>query len=409
MLYQTSPAPVRFGHCSGFAFDGDYVRLDADVVVTSPLEAVGREWSLRLVATPVSASSPAADITLAELSCGTLYPDEHGRVSISGTTTASLPAGSGEYALSLALASIGPDRLEVCDRVCFARNEAFLVPRLAGLVGYAIDGEIVHVTVERIENPRACDNLSGTLALELWALPAPYQGGAFAGVQFGSVTLGTLAGQNGWTDLALDLPRAALAPGQWQLVLMLREWTPAGYLTRDYCNFALPLDVAEAPPAAQSMAIAAAAERAASPVLPAATAPAPAPAPAPAAAVSAVPAQPVKDTPKAAAPLQSGKDEKTEKTTKTEKAAGTESPVAAVKDAKPSPATKAVPAKAKPADTGVSINTASEAELLALPGLTAKLVKGIIAGRPWAQVNDLIAVKGIGPKMLEKLRALIRA
>lgn len=384
MFTHSSPAPVRFGHCSGFAFDGDHVRLDADLVVTSPLEAGGCEWSLQLLAAPVSAAASAGELTLAELPCGTLMPDEHGRLSVSGTTIACLPAGHGAYALSLALASVTSGRTEVCDRVRFERNEAFSMPRLAGVVGYVLDGDIARVSVQRIENPRGSDNLSGTLALELWALPAPYQGGAFSGVRFGSVTLGTLAGQASWSDVALDLPRAELAPGQWQLVLMLREWTPAGYLTRDYCNFALPLNVAEVPVAVEAAPVEPTPDHA-KPVQVASTAPAAA-------------------RPETPAPVPA-KGEKSENAAKAAK--GTK-PAASPKVA-PAKASAAAPVAVKAAsEVGVSLNSASEAELLALPGLTAKLVKGIIAGRPWAQVNDLIAVKGIGPKMLDKLRPLIR-
>lgn len=394
MFTSSSSAPVRFGHCSGFAFDGDHVRLDADLVVTSPLEAGAHEWSLQLLAAPLGSASESGEITLAELPCGMLMPDENGRISISGTTIASLPAGTGEYALSLALASVGAGQAEV-DRVRFERSEAFPMPRLAGMVGYTLDGDIARVNVERIENPRGNDNLSGTLALELWALPAPYQGGAFAGVQFGSVTLGTLAGQASWSDVALDLPRAALAPGQWQLVLMLREWTPAGYLTRDYCNFALPLCVAEAPAAVEQAPIAPAAAVAATPAAARTAAP------------EAVPAQPAiapkAEPAKAVAAAASTKPETPATSGKAAK------PATAAQAGKPTATSAAAPAKVPAeAKATVSLNSASEAELLALPGLSAKLVKGIIAGRPWAEVNDLIAVKGIGPKMLEKLRPLVR-
>lgn len=391
MFTHSSPTPVRFGHCSGFAFDGDFVRLDADLVVTSPLEAGAHAWSLQLRAVPANAGGDVGEITLAELPCGMLSPDEHGRISISGTAIASLPAGGGDYALSLALAD-GEGCAGVYDRVRFERNEAFPMPRLGGTVGYAFEGDVVRLSVERIENPRGSDNLSGTLTLELWALTTPYQGGPFSGVQFGSVTLGTLAGQASWSEVAVDLPRAELAPGQWQLVMMLREWTPAGYLTRDFCNFAMPLNIAEVSPAAERPT---AADNA--PAASVITAQIAEPAKAQGPAVSATLVQPAPSI-KAGHPAVSTQASK---------------PAASAKAAPPAASPTTTPSKAQaaakaPSEAGVSLNSASEAELLALPGLTAKLVKAIIAGRPWAQTSDLIMVKGIGPKMLERLRPLVR-
>ena len=50
------------------------------------------------------------------------------------------------------------------------------------------------VDVERIHNPRDPNNLSGTLSIELWALPEPYVVGDFAGNALAGVTLGSLAG-----------------------------------------------------------------------------------------------------------------------------------------------------------------------------------------------------------------------
>ncbi len=57
--------------------------------------------------------------------------------------------------------------------------------------------------------------------------------------------------------------------------------------------------------------------------------------------------------------------------------------------------------------TKVNLNTASQAELEALPGVGPKLVQRIIAARqkkPFTSLEDLNRVSGVGPKMLEKLR-----
>jgi competence protein ComEA len=52
----------------------------------------------------------------------------------------------------------------------------------------------------------------------------------------------------------------------------------------------------------------------------------------------------------------------------------------------------------------VNINQASIAELDSLPGVGSALAKRIIAGRPYQRLEDLDRIKGVGPKLLERLR-----
>jgi competence ComEA-like helix-hairpin-helix protein len=55
----------------------------------------------------------------------------------------------------------------------------------------------------------------------------------------------------------------------------------------------------------------------------------------------------------------------------------------------------------------VSINTASAAELAAIKGLNKTVAKAVLRGRPYESIDALLDVRGIGPKLLEKLRPLI--
>ncbi len=55
----------------------------------------------------------------------------------------------------------------------------------------------------------------------------------------------------------------------------------------------------------------------------------------------------------------------------------------------------------------VDVNTADEATLQSLPGVGPALSKQIVAGRPFASVEDLAKVKGIGPAKLAALRNLV--
>ena len=57
----------------------------------------------------------------------------------------------------------------------------------------------------------------------------------------------------------------------------------------------------------------------------------------------------------------------------------------------------------------MNLNTASQAELEALPGIGPALAKAIIAGRPYRSVDDLQRVRGIGGKTLEGIRTLVTA
>jgi competence protein ComEA len=74
------------------------------------------------------------------------------------------------------------------------------------------------------------------------------------------------------------------------------------------------------------------------------------------------------------------------------------------------PASGRPTATAKSAGTGlVNLNTATPAELEALPGIGPTLALRIIAGRPYRSVEDLGRVKGIGPATLAKLRGRVSA
>jgi len=59
----------------------------------------------------------------------------------------------------------------------------------------------------------------------------------------------------------------------------------------------------------------------------------------------------------------------------------------------------------------VNINTATEQQLAALPGIGPAIAKRIVAYRkdhPFKQIEDIMQVKGIGPKVFEKIKELIK-
>ena len=69
-----------------------------------------------------------------------------------------------------------------------------------------------------------------------------------------------------------------------------------------------------------------------------------------------------------------------------------------------SPSAKVAPASGAKVD----INSASEAELTALPGIGAATAKKIIAGRPYSSTNDL-AKAGIRPAQVAKISPMLTA
>ncbi len=196
---------------------------------------------------------------------------------------------------------------------------------LSGQCAYAVDGTRVLLTLEQIANNRPADNLSGTLAVELWALTQPYTGGAFEGQPLAATTLGELRGAHVLNNCQYDLIFTPPTAGYEYFTLMLREWENGAFVTRDWQTHAVP----------------AAAEIAAQAVAPPAT-----------------PATPA--TKVAIAPV--------------------------------------VPPK-RP-----SINTATEAEIAAVPGVSKRIASEIVAKRPYPTLDKLKKIKGVGEKVLKKLK-----
>ena len=229
---------------------------------------------------------------------------------------------------------------------------------LAGNCGYNIQGDRIAISIGEIANLREHGEISGTLAIEVWALERPYAGGQFDGVALAGTSIGELYGKHSLTECRYDLIFQAPPPGQWYLTLMLREWTNLGYITRDYLNFNLPYIVEKKPVFSRT---------------------------------------------------------ETDNVINVEFAKHKTAPVAQSNDGFASG--KGEPPQINTAarsetdvkkDTAISINSASFEEILAIKGISKKLAENILESRPYDSVEQLLKVKGIGEKLLEKMKHVIK-
>ncbi|MGC3991270.1 MAG: helix-hairpin-helix domain-containing protein [Chthoniobacteraceae bacterium] len=243
---------ARLGFSHGYRFDRDDVYLNAMFQVLDA-SAHRQNWALQLWACPQAPQS-MADLSGHCLAEAPLPPigeiaDEWEGFEV--RAFARPPAGIEEHVLALALVSGQNGRFdEIHDLAIYARPERLFQPQMLGGVGYWINNDQVEIAVERIHNPRNVENLSGTLSLELWALPQAYQGGDFQGESLAGVAFDPLAGQYAHWNRSFSLPFTAPSTGNWTITLMLREWTASGFVTRDFTNFATPYTVTAPKPAA---------------------------------------------------------------------------------------------------------------------------------------------------------------
>lgn len=257
---------------------------------------------------------------------------------------------------------------------------------LNGTSAYTITGNRVLINIEEIANNRSADNLSGTLAIELWALSQPWQGAQFSGVCLAATEIGEVRGNHVLPNCQYDLNFTLPPAGSWSLCLMLREWENGAYVTRDTITFANPY-VVDAPTQTRNnvrvtredannvINVAFSEKNEAAPAIPAAK----------------------------------GMDELVAK--KPQQAAVTAKKPAQEKPQpeKPAPAkTPVATAKAAASDTRISINQAKLGELETIKGVSKKLAKAIVDGRPYKQLEDLLGVKGMGKKLLDSIRSTLK-
>ena len=61
-----------------------------------------------------------------------------------------------------------------------------------------------------------------------------------------------------------------------------------------------------------------------------------------------------------------------------------------------------------PATRPVDVNRDTLEQIATLPEVGPEIAKRIVEGRPYSKVDDLLKVKGIGPKTLEKMKPRLK-
>jgi DNA uptake protein ComE-like DNA-binding protein len=357
---------ARLGPNHGYSIDGDVALLHAEVAVPNDPRSDRIPWALQLWACDAPHSGgPLFGVKVAEAPLR-VVPDTPEPLRLDTEALATVPGGLRDYSMVLVLASGD----QVHDFANYPERQRFVTPHLEGSVGYRLEGDQVVLKAERIRSPRRSDNLSGSLNLELWAVAERYRGGSVTGALLASVELGRLAGETS-LDAVEQRARFNRPPtGEWHVVLMLREWAgAAGFVTRDYCNFAVPYGSPAAPkPVIAELRAKDHAERSV-----------------PRSSTQQLGAKSLAPgaRPKAAEPQASA-------------------PVANAAAAAPAQTEPAAPAAAA---THVSVLHASVEELSQVKGLNRKLAIEIIKARPFKTLDELVKVRGIGPKLLAALRA----
>ena len=159
---------------------------------------------------------------------------------------------------------------------------------------------------------------------------------------------------------------------------MLREWTAAGYVTRDFTNFLIPVMYGLASAAMPPKTV---------PLVPA----------------KATPLKPT--VPEKAVPTRLLKDIAV---TSASKIASAPAKTLLLKEEHRAPIAPVAVKVAAGVALSVSVNTAAEGELTAVEGLSAKLARAIIRKRPFTSLNDLRQVKGISASLLTKIHSRLR-
>lgn len=240
---------------------------------------------------------------------------------------------------------------------------------LTGLYGYQIQQDRIIITIDQIESHRDIGNLSGTIALELRGYTQDGQTAVLA-----STTIGQLSGQHFLAHCEYDLIFTPPPSGQWQLALELREWNGVQYDLIDQALFDQTYCVEEPTKTAKEAVVATENN------------------------VIVADFTPVDDVATSVEAESTTQPIARIDAPKHSKAAELNKPAESSK--KKAKASKS----SKQERILLSVNQSSLEELSNVKGLPKKVAKEIVDSRPHSTWESLLKLKGMGPKLLKKLK-----
>lgn len=254
--------------------------------------------------------------------------------------------------------------------------------------GFSVLHNQICITVDNITNNRNLFGLSGSLSLELWAIESPYMGEGFTGQLVTYTYLTQLQDGYELRNNTYQLPFSEPTAGTWYMTLMLREWDGVNYITKDYVNFPIPYTISQPDVIREvnnviSVDFRGNEEHSA-------------------------------HREKASDDIEFVEKENTELPTANrdtdeqipKQLQKTSSKLKEAKKSKTSAKSKKKTKVKKVVKT--SINNASIEELESVKSLPKKVAKAIVDARPFKSFNELLKIKGMGPKLLKKIEVSIK-
>jgi hypothetical protein len=110
--------------------------------------------------------------------------------------------------------------------------------RFNGNSGYSRHGDTVSLFADHIDNLNSAGITSGSLALQLWACQAPYNGGSLTGWKLAEFLLGILQANHFLAPVKSDVPANFPESGDYAIVLVIAEWDGDDFnLIHDFQNY----------------------------------------------------------------------------------------------------------------------------------------------------------------------------
>ncbi|WCN11222.1 ComEA family DNA-binding protein [Marinomonas mediterranea] len=255
-------------------------------------------------------------------------------------------------------------------------SRALMKLQLEGQCGYKQGKDRVLINMERVSSHRELNNLSGTVSIQLRAY-RQHQHRDDQSCLLASTTIGQINGQHYLENCLYDLIYTAPSAGTWDISLEIREWDGAGYVLCDQVNFPIPMHIDFQPTTIEN--------------------------------VIELPLK--KEVPK---PLPSEKTSDigpaSSNTTNTDIPPCETISTETSDSVKPEKGLKANKKKEKRTDSPevTLINHCSTDDILEVKGLSKKVAKEIVQNRPFKKWKELLDVKGVGPKLLERIKKALK-